>query len=134
MHIRIPRSAIGASVAAIGFMIACTPAQSNDLLDSLKSQAGNFSMPAVGASTMGNAAGVLQYCVKNNYLGGDAGSIKDRLLAKVSGQPQQQAGFADGAKGLLKGGNGQSLNLKSVSGKLKTKACDYVLKNAKSLV
>lgn len=90
-------------------------------------------MPAMGGNTVGNAAGVLQYCVKNNYLGGDAASIKDKLLAKVTGQPQQQTSFANGAKGLLQG-DGKSIDLKSVSGKVKTKACDYVLKNAKSLI
>ncbi|MGJ7494332.1 DUF2501 domain-containing protein [Variovorax sp. RT4R15] len=105
-----------------------------DLLGDLKTQAGNYAMPAVGADTIGNAAGVLQYCVKNNYLGGDAASVKDKLLSKITGQKQQQAGYANGAKGLLQGGDGKSLNLKAVSGKLKTKACDYVLKNASSLV
>lgn len=114
-------ASIGASAGAV------------DLLDSLKSQAGNYAMPAVGSNTIGNAAGVLQYCVKNNYLGGDAASIKDKLLAKVTGQPKQETGFANGAKGLLQG-DGKSFDLKSVSGKLKTTACDYVLKNAKSLI
>lgn len=105
-----------------------------NLLGDLKTQAGNYAMPAVGESTIGNAAGVLQYCVKNNYLGGDAASVKDKLLSKITGQKQQQTGYANGAKGLLQGGDGKSLNLKAVSGKLKTKACDYVLKNASSLV
>ncbi|MEO5736701.1 MAG: DUF2501 domain-containing protein [Variovorax sp.] len=105
-----------------------------NLLGDLKNQAGNYAMPAVGQSTIGNAAGVLQYCVKNNYLGGDAASVKDKLLSKITGQKQQQTGYANGAKGLLQGGDGKSLNLKAVSGKLKTKACDYVLKNASSLV
>jgi len=106
-----------------------------DLLGSLKAQAGALSMPEIGSSTMGNTAGVLQYCVKNNYLaGGDATAVKDKLLGMVSGQQPQQTGFASGAKGLLQGSDGQSFDLKSVSGKLKTKACDYVLKNAKSLV
>ena len=126
----------------------CSP-QANNLLDQLKdkadaaatSQGGNsalgnlgLKMPAIGSSTMGNAASVLQYCVKNNYLGGDAASVKDKLLAKITGQKQQETGFANGAKGLLKGGDGKSLNLKGLSSKVKEKACDYVLKNATSLV
>lgn len=94
-----------------------------------------FSMPAIGNNTMGNAAGVLQYCIKNNYLGGgDAASVKDKLLAKITGQKPQETGFASGAKGLLKGGDGQTLNFKILSSKVKTKACDYVLKNATSLI
>lgn len=123
------------------------------LLDQLKNQmgggaatsAGNgggglaenlgFSMPAIGSNTVGNAAGVLQYCIKNNYLGGgDAASVKDKLMAKITGQKQQQSGFASGAKGLLKGGDGQTLNFKLLSSKVKEKGCDYVLKNATKLL
>jgi hypothetical protein len=71
---------------------------------------------------VGNAAGVLQYCIKNNYLGGgDAASVKDKLMAKITGQKQQQSGFASGAKGLLKGGDGQTLNFKLLSSKVKEK-------------
>ena len=125
-----------ALVAASG-----TVSAQSDLLGKLKDQAGSslgenlgFKMPAIGSSTVGNAAGVLQYCVKNNYLGGDAASVKDKLLAKITGQKQQETGFASGAKGLLKGGDGKSLNFKLLSSKVKTKACDYVLKNATSLI
>jgi len=94
-----------------------------------------LSMPKIGTSTMGNAAGVLQYCIKNNYLSADAaGGVKDKLLSMVTGQKPQQTGYANGAKGLLQGSDGTSLSLKSVGSQLKTKACDYVLANAKSLV
>ncbi|MDP9929243.1 hypothetical protein J2X90_001955 [Variovorax paradoxus] len=125
-----------ALVAASG-----TVSAQSDLLGKLKDQAGSslgenlgFKMPAIGSSTIGSAAGVLQYCVKNNYLGGDAASVKDKLLAKITGQKQQEKNFDSGAKGLLKGGDGKTLNLKMLSSKLKTKACDYVLKNATSLI
>ncbi|KWT83843.1 MULTISPECIES: DUF2501 domain-containing protein [unclassified Variovorax] len=94
-----------------------------------------ISMPAIGASSMGNAAGVLQYCIKNNYLSNNAaGGVKDKLLGMVTGNKAQQTGFANGSKGLLQGSDGASLNLKSLGAKLKTQACDYVLTNAKSLV
>lgn len=94
-----------------------------------------LSMPKIGTSTMGNAAGVLQYCIKNNYLSADAaGGVKDKLLGMVTGQKPQQTGYANGAKGLLQGSDGKSLSLKNMGGQLKTKACDYVLANAKSLV
>ncbi|WP_213957667.1 MULTISPECIES: DUF2501 domain-containing protein [unclassified Variovorax] len=128
------KSHIALIAGCLALSVAGT-ASAADLLGSLKSQAGNLSMPEMGSSTMGNAAGVLQYCVKNNYLaGGDASAVKDKLLGAVTGQQPQQEGYASGAKGLLQGTDGQSFDLKSVSGKLKTKACDYVLKNAKSLV
>lgn len=116
-------------------LTAGASAQANNLLDSLKAQAGNYAMPSLGENSIGNVAGVLQYCVKNNYLSADAASgVKDRLLEKITGQKKQQASFSDGVKGVLKGDGGQSLNLKSLSSKVKTKACDYVLKSAGSLV
>lgn len=130
--LRIPVGAL-----ALAAMLA-TPAHANKLMDAMKDQLagsgiGN-SLPAIGASTAGNAAGVIQYCVKNNYLNAaNANGIKDKLLGMVTGQKPQQTGYANGAKGLLMGSDGQSLNLKGLSGKLKEKACDYVLKNASSL-
>lgn len=135
MQVKATFSALAvAAVLAIG-----APAHANNLLDGLKSQAGNYAgnlgMPAMGQNTVGNAAGVLQYCVKNNYLSADAaGGVKDKLMGMITGQKQQQTGYANGAKGMLMGDDGKSLNLKGISGKLKTKACDYVLKNASSLV
>ncbi|WP_260397176.1 DUF2501 domain-containing protein [Variovorax sp. KBW07] len=147
------------TLITLALLAAGASAQANNLLDQLKEKAGEaasansqgsggsggsslgnlgsslgFKMPAIGSSTIGNAAGVLQYCVKNNYLGGDAASVKDKLLAKITGQKPQETGFASGAKGLLKGGDGQTLNFKILSSKVKTKACDYVLKNATSLL
>jgi hypothetical protein len=148
------------TLIALALLAAGASAQANNLLDQLKEKAGEaatansqgsggstggsalgnlgsnlgFKMPAIGSSTMGNAAGVLQYCVKNNYLGGDAASVKDKLLAKITGQKKQETGFASGAKGLLQGGDGKSLNFKGLSSKVKEKACDYVLKNATSLI
>lgn len=94
-----------------------------------------LSMPSIGTSTMGNAAGVLEYCVKNNYLSADAaGGVKDKLLGAVTGQKPQETGYASGVQGMLQGGDGKSLSLDSVNSQLKTKACDYVLSNAKSLI
>ena len=132
------------TLIALALLAAGTSAQANDLLDQLKEKAGaaassqgsnlGFKMPAIGSSTIGSAAGVLQYCVKNNYLGGDAASVKDKLLAKITGQKQQEKNFESGAKGLLKGGDGKTLNMKILSSKVKEKACDYVLKNATSLI
>ncbi len=130
---RIPAAATLALAAALA-----TPVHANKLMDAMKDQlahsgVGN-ALPAIGASTAGNAAGVIQYCVKNNYLNAaNANGIKDKLLGMVTGQKPQQTGYANGAKGLLMGSDGQSLNLKGLSGKLKEKACDYVLKNASSL-
>lgn len=99
----------------------------------------SLSLPAISEKTAGNAAGVLQYCVKRKYLSADAvDSVKGKLLAKVglqsATQQTQDSSYQSGLKGLLQGGDGKTLNLDAISGKVKDKACDYVLDNATSLI
>ena len=90
-----------------------------------------------GSGTASNAAGVLTYCMKNNYLNADkAAEVKNQLLGKLGlGQQEQpkDQGYKDGLMGMIKGNNGQSFSLDKVSN-LKEKACDFVLDNAKSLI
>ena len=52
----------------------------------------------------------------------------------MTGNKVQQTGFANGSKGVLQGTDGSAFNLKNVGAKVKAKACDYVLDNAKSLI
>ncbi len=90
-------------------------------------------LPGLDSSVSGNVAGTLQYCVKNNYLSADAASgVKDKLMAKVPGQ--QDDGYKKGEQGLLTGSDGKTLNLQSISSKVRRKACDQVLSSAKSLI
>jgi hypothetical protein len=100
---------------------------------------GGLSMPAVSGNTAGNAAGVLQYCVQRKYLSANAvTSVKDKLLSKYgmggAQKAEESTDYKSGAMGLLKGDGGKSFNLESVSGKVKDKACDYVLDNATKLI
>ncbi|MDL5036625.1 DUF2501 domain-containing protein [Comamonas resistens] len=91
-----------------------------------------------GSGTASNAAGVLTYCMKNNYLNADkAAEVKNQLLGKLGlGQQEQpkDQGYKDGLMGMIKGDNGQSFSLDKVKSNLKEKACDFVLDNAKSLI
>ena len=91
-----------------------------------------------GSGTASNAAGVLTYCMKNNYLNADkAAEVKNQLLGKLGlGQQEQpkDQGYKDGLMGMIKGDNGQSFSLDKVKSNLKEKACDLVLDNAKSLI
>jgi len=96
-------------------------------------------LPSIGGNTAGNAAGVLQYCVQNKYLGGtDAADVKDKLLGKVGlgteQSRQQDAGYQQGLGGVLAGSDGSSFDLGKIKSDLKEKACDYVLDNASSLL
>lgn len=96
-------------------------------------------IPSVTQASPGNIAGVLQYCVRNNYLsGGTATSVKDSLVGKMSGsgQPAQDPAFQSGNKGLLQTGNGQSFSLggSGIKQQVTHKVCDEALQHAKSLL
>lgn len=108
---------------------------------------GSSGSPASGS--LGNAAGIIQYCVSNNYLGGDSGAtgVKDQLLGKLGGQattaPTQDKGYLDGAKGLLKNDKGktiadlggtQSMGGGDMKAQLTRKVCDAVLKQGRKWV
>lgn len=99
------------------------------------SMLGGLGMPAIGGSTASNAAGVLQYCIKNKYASGAQG-VKDALVGKLGlgGKETQDAGYQSGAMGLLSGSDGSTFNMAKLQSGLKEKACDYVLDNAKSLL
>jgi hypothetical protein len=104
----------------------------------LKGLAGMAGGPMTSGS-MGNVAGLLQYCIGNNYLSGEgASSVKDQLMGKLPGGAQtQDRGYSDGQKGLLHGSNGNLLDLGSGGGltaEVTKKACDTVLAQAKSFL
>ena len=147
------RSAIGLAALGVWTLLGSpgNPAQAQ-LLDQLKGAVGSGQsgsgggvlgggMPAVGQAGPGNTAGVLQYCIKNNYLGGGGGasSVKDSLMKKVtgsSGQNTNDSGFQAGNSGSLQTGNGQSYSLggDGLKAQLTQKICDQVLAHGKSLL
>ena len=103
---------------------------------------GASALPSLGgltsAGTASNAAGVITYCMKNNYLNADkAAQVKDQLMGKMGlGQKEEpkDEGFLSGASGMITDKDGKSFSLDKVKGNLKEKACDLVLDNAKSLL
>ncbi|WP_326539395.1 DUF2501 domain-containing protein [Pseudorhodoferax sp.] len=117
-------------------------------LDKLKSAAGEqlgnsgsllsgLGLPSIGSGTASNAAGVLQYCIQNNYLAGGAAGVKDAVLGKIGlggDKAEQDKGYQSGLGGILGGSDGSSFDLGKIKADLKQKACDYVLDNAKSLL
>jgi len=137
MHTRKP---IMAALAAAILAGAGASAGAVDL-GSLKSLAGDTDLSSAASGSMGNAAGIIEFCVRNNYLGGDAATtVKEGLMAKLGASPepeQQDADFADGAKGLLKTGDGGQVDLAQFGDMKKSlteKACASVLDHAKSLL
>jgi len=98
----------------------------------------SLSGSSVTSSSLGNVTGVLQYCIKNNYLNADAASnVKDSLLSKLPGGANTtDSGYTQGTNGILTAGNGQKLDLSG--GGLKEAAtkevCDKILSQAKSML
>ncbi len=111
---------------------------------SLSARAGDLGggVGSFASGSAGDAAGVIEFCLKNNYLSGDAAaSMEDKLIGKAgiggSKESKDDGGFGDGAKGLLKTGDGKSVDLAGMGNLKKSmtkKACDSVLDNAKSLL
>lgn len=170
---------IGTVCVAIGLSLVCSTGGAQDLGKLGGMIPGGSSMTS---GSMGNVAGLLQYCMKNNFLGGDSGAagIQNQLMGKLGGGSSSQStssntgsgtsdmlgeltgskkkhpdsssattggtgtndpGYLSGAKGILQGSNGQSMDLNSLGGgssdlksQLTTKVCDTVLKQGKSFL
>lgn len=103
----------------------------------------NSGNQSLSANSMTNAAGVLQYCVQNNIVDNNVSSVKDSLLSKLglnnTQKQQETTDYKQGLMGLLNTGSNQQVNLSSLGEtplgkKVKTKACDLVLKQGKQFI
>lgn len=109
-------------------------------LGSLGGVGSALSGQSLTSGSTGNVAGVLEFCIKNNYISGNsASSVKDSLMSKLPGgssSASSDSGYASGAKGILSGSNGQQLDLSG--GGLKEQAtkqiCDKILTQGKSML
>jgi hypothetical protein len=107
-----------------------------------KGGAGNLKDMASGmtmkSGSIGNVAGLLQYCTANNFLGGqDVNQVKDKVMEKIpGGSSSKDPGYNDGLKGLLHGSNGKKMDLgsSSLTKDVTKKVCDTVLAQAKSFL
>jgi hypothetical protein len=90
-------------------------------------------MPNVSSMGVGNATGVLSYCVKNNVL---SGSDATSTLGTLTGKPEVKSsdGFTAGSAGNIVKGDGSKVSLDSMPPSVKSKACGMVLKQAKSFL
>lgn len=174
MNKRISGITIACLATALGLASGTAGAQDLGKLGGMIPGGGSMS-----SGSMGNVAGLLEYCMKNNYLGGDSGAsgIKDQLMGKMGGSsgstassgdqgssssdmlgqltgskkkstssssggdPASDPSYLSGAKGILQGSDGKSMDLSSVGGgssdmksQITTKVCDTVLKQGKSFL
>jgi len=92
---------------------------------------------SLSSGSLGNVAGVLEYCIKNNYLSGNgASSVKDSLMSKLGGSPSSDSGYTDGAKGILNSGSGQKVDLSAggLKEQVTKQVCDKILEQGKSML
>ena len=95
---------------------------------------------SVTSSSLGNVAGVLQFCVKKNFLAGGnsaaATSVKDSLVEKLGGPTSADSGFKAGARGIVDGGKGAKLDLSSsgLKDQVIQQVCDKILAQGKSML
>ncbi|MEX3021398.1 DUF2501 domain-containing protein [Kluyvera sp. STS39-E] len=104
----------------------------------------NGGSQSLSASSMNNAAGIMQYCAKQKLASvTDVDNVKNQVLDKLGlSTPTEQkkdTGYMDGIEGLLNAKDGQKLDLDSLGNtelgkKVKTKACDLVLKQGVSFL
>ncbi|CAB3780279.1 DUF2501 domain-containing protein [Pararobbsia alpina] len=96
-----------------------------------------LSLQSLTSSSTGNVAGVLEFCIKNNYLGGGASSVKDSLMSKLpGGSSSSDSGYTDGSKGILKSGDGKQLDLSGggLKQQMTKQVCDKILSQGKSML
>jgi hypothetical protein len=155
-------------IAGLLLAAALPAANSHAQLDSLlkkgghgaetKSMAGMAGMSMTSGS-IGNVAGLLKYCIGNDYLSGtNASAVQSMLMGKLPGSVQtKDPNYRDGEKGLLHATDGNTLDLNGggsgssgasgtagaigaagvggdVQAQLTKTACDTVLAQAKSFL
>jgi len=90
-------------------------------------------LPSVSSASSSNVAGVLSYCVQNNYLGGNTASS---TLGSLTGRQGITASpdYAAGQQGQLLTGGASPFSLSSLGSGLKQKLCSSVLSRAQGLL
>ena len=98
----------------------------------------NGGSQSLSASSMNNAAGIMSYCAKQKLASvTNTENVKNQVLDKLGlSTPEKQkedTSYLEGLQGLLSNNSGQQLNLNTLGSsplaeKVKTKACDLVLK------
>jgi hypothetical protein len=155
--------------AALLLAVALPAASSHAQLGSLLKKGGHgaetksmadMAGMSMTSGSIGNVAGLLKYCIGNDYLSGsNASAVQSMLMGKLPASVQtKDPGYADGAKGLLHATDGSTLNLNGggangssgasgtagaigaagvtgdVQAQLTKTACDTVLAQAKSFL
>ena len=135
---------------AIGLLLLVSPshaqlanalkAATGATVNSTSSLGGLIPGQSVTSSSLGNVAGVLQFCVKNNFLAGGkasaAMSVKDSLVEKLGGPTTSDSGFTAGARGIVDGGKGSKLDPSgsALKDQVTKQVCDKILAQGQSML
>ncbi|CAM7775451.1 DUF2501 domain-containing protein [Atlantibacter hermannii] len=102
------------------------------------------SAQALSSENMPNVAGILGYCMKQKLVSAtNTENVKNQIMEKLGlSTPQAQTttpDYTEGLMGLLNTAQGDQLNLSTIGNsplaeKVKTKACDLVLKQGVSFL
>jgi hypothetical protein len=99
---------------------------------------GALSGQSITSGSASNVAGLLEFCIKNNYLGGDkAAAVKNSLTSKLpGGSSSSDSGYSSGKKGILSGSDGSTLDLSGggLKKQVTKQICDTVLDQGKSFL
>ncbi len=139
-----------AASTAIGLLLLVAPshaqfanalkAATGATANSTSSLGGLIPGQSVTSSSLGNVAGVLQFCVKNNFLAGGnvsaATSVQDALVKKLAGPTTSDSGFTAGARGIVDSGKGSKLDLSGggLKDEVTKQVCDKILAQGKSML
>lgn len=93
-----------------------------------------LSSGSLGLSNIGNAAGVIGYCYKKNYVAGPGQRVKNKLTNLIGGQQQaeKKSDYQNGLAGMLEGKKGQKFSLTNLKDTIGKRVCQTVVDTAKS--
>lgn len=127
-----------AAHAQLGDMLKGGGSSASGALGSLGGLGGALPGQSLTSGSLGNVAGLLEFCIKNNYLGGDkVASVKNSLMGKLpGGSSTSDSGYGSGSKGILSSSDGQQLDLSGggLKDKVTRQVCDQVLAQGKSML
>jgi hypothetical protein len=87
-------------------------------------------LPGVSSISLGNAAGVLNYCMQNNLV---SSTGADAVLSTLPSKPDvKSADYSAGAGGKIMGDHGKNFTIAGAPKYLQSQACDMVLQQAKA--
>jgi hypothetical protein len=87
-------------------------------------------LPGVAKISVANAAGVLNYCSKNNLA---SSAAADQVMGTLTNKPDVgSADYKAGIAGDVMGDNGKNFSIASAPSYLQSQVCDMVLQQAKT--